>query len=57
LPVCDSGLHATTLLLTVWRFCCYTEKLIQIGEADVDARLDELRAFLGYAESGETAAS
>ncbi len=33
----------------------YTQKLIEIGEADVDTRLDELREFFGYAVSKEAA--
>lgn len=35
----------------------YTRKLIEIGKADVDARLDELRVFFGYSESSQAEAS
>jgi NTE family protein len=35
----------------------YTQRLMETGAADVDARLDELRAFFGYAEPREAAAS
>jgi NTE family protein len=35
----------------------YTEVLMEVGERDVDARLDELKAFFGYEEPREEAAS
>jgi NTE family protein len=35
----------------------YTRTLMEIGEGDVDARLDDLKAFFGYDEPREEAAS
>jgi NTE family protein len=33
----------------------YTQRIIEIGEADVEARLDDLRAFLGEAQAEQVA--
>jgi NTE family protein len=35
----------------------YTERLIALGQADVESRLDELRVFLGYSNESEAEAS
>jgi NTE family protein len=33
----------------------YTQRIIEIGEADVEARLDDLRAFLGETQAEQVA--
>jgi hypothetical protein len=35
----------------------YTKVLMDVGEADVDARLDDLKAFFGYEEPRQEVAS